>query len=183
PLGCPSRPGEPGRRFDALPPGPAKPLQVSRFEPAPGLARNVGLLPVYAGMIKPVARHLQSRTGRAGTPIRRSVLRPLPPGTPGRKPSLPFSVWHPKPRKTQAFAPSTRNTVEGSIFTPGPMVEESEIFWTNDPLAPAGFAFCTASANARTFSTSLSSGNEALPTPAWTMPAFSTRNSTEPPLA
>jgi len=33
------------------------------------------------------------------------------------------------------------------------------------------------------FSTSLSSENEALPTPACRMPAFSTRNSTEPPLA
>ena len=43
--------------------------------------------------------------------------------------------------------------------------------------------FCTASAKALMFSTSLSSLNEALPTPAWTMPAFSTRNSTEPPLA
>src|SRR6059036_628502 len=33
------------------------------------------------------------------------------------------------------------------------------------------------------FCTSLSSANDALPTPAWTMPAFSTRNSTLPPLA
>src|SRR5262245_5028398 len=33
------------------------------------------------------------------------------------------------------------------------------------------------------FSTSFSGANDALPTPAWTMPAFSTRNSTAPPLA
>ena len=33
------------------------------------------------------------------------------------------------------------------------------------------------------FSTSLPSSNDALPMPAWTMPAFSTRNSTAPPLA
>src|ERR1044072_3309785 len=33
------------------------------------------------------------------------------------------------------------------------------------------------------FCTSLSSANDALPTPACTMPAFSTRNSTFPPLA
>src|SRR5919112_1604449 len=33
------------------------------------------------------------------------------------------------------------------------------------------------------FSTSLPSSKEALPMPAWTMPAFSTRNSTAPPLA
>src|SRR5207253_2411848 len=51
------------------------------------------------------------------------------------------------------------------------------------PLAPAGRAFCTASANALMFCTRWSAGNDALPTPAWTMPAFSTRNSTEPPLA
>ena len=49
------------------------------------------------------------------------------------------------------------------------------------PLAPAGFALATESTNALMFSESFSAENEALPTAAWMMPAFSTRNSTEPP--
>ena len=75
------------------------------------------------------------------------------------------------------------NSDAGSTFTPGPMVEEIATRLMKVPLAPAGFAFCTASAKALMFCTSLSAGNDALPTPACTMPAFSTRNSTEPPLA
>ena len=55
--------------------------------------------------------------------------------------------------------------------------------WMEVPLAPAGLARATASAKARMFSTSLPSSNETLPMPAWMMPAFSTRNSTTPPMA
>src|SRR5690606_32209203 len=51
------------------------------------------------------------------------------------------------------------------------------------PVAPAVRAFTTASTNAFMFSTRAVSVKLALPTPAWTMPAFSTRNSTAPPLA
>src|SRR5262249_59011181 len=75
------------------------------------------------------------------------------------------------------------NSEAGSTFTPGPMVEDTATRLMKVPLAPAGFAFCTASANALMFWMSLSAENEALPTPACTMPAFSTPNSTEPPLA
>ena len=75
------------------------------------------------------------------------------------------------------------NSDVGSTLTPGPMVEEMATRLMKVPLAPAGLAFCTASAKALMFCTSLSAENEALPTPACTMPAFSTRNSTEPPLA
>src|SRR5215831_9810235 len=75
------------------------------------------------------------------------------------------------------------NSDAGSTFTPGPMVEEIATRLMKVPLAPAGRAFCTASANALMFCTRWSAGNDALPTPACTMPAFSTRNSTEPPLA
>ena len=63
------------------------------------------------------------------------------------------------------------------------MVEETATLCTNVPLAPAGLALATASAKALMFSTSFSAGNDALPTPAWIIPAFSARNSTEPPLA
>ena len=63
-------------------------------------------------------------------------------------------------------------SVDGSIFTPGPCVEATETRFTNVPFAPDGLALCTASAKARIFSASASSENEALPTPAWTMPAF-----------
>ena len=63
------------------------------------------------------------------------------------------------------------------------MVEEMATRLMKVPLAPAGRAFCTASANALMFCTRWSAENDALPIPAWTMPAFSTRNSTEPPLA
>ena len=46
-----------------------------------------------------------------------------------------------------------------------------------------GFALMTASAKARIFSSIAFPSKLALPMPAWTMPAFSTRNSTAPPLA
>src|SRR5215831_410464 len=75
------------------------------------------------------------------------------------------------------------NSDAGSTFTPGPMVEEMATRLMKVPLAPAGRAFCTASANALMFCTRWSAENDALPIPAWTIPAFSTRNSTEPPLA
>src|SRR6516225_4695849 len=75
------------------------------------------------------------------------------------------------------------NSDAGSTFTPGPMVEEMATRLMKVPLAPAGRAFCTASANALMFCTRWSAENDALPTPACTMPAFSTRNSTDPPLA
>jgi hypothetical protein len=58
------------------------------------------------------------------------------------------------------------------------MVDEIAIRCTNVPLAPDGLALATASAKALMFSTSLSAANYALPTPARTIPAFSTRNST-----
>ena len=51
------------------------------------------------------------------------------------------------------------------------------------PLTPAGLALVMAPMKACTLSTSASSVKLALPTPAWTMPAFSARNSTWPPLA
>src|SRR6188472_1291450 len=86
----------------------------------------------------------------------------------------------PETLKTQP-APPTR--FAGSIFTPGPMVEATATFFKNVPLAREGFAFLTASAKARMFSTSASSVKLALPTPAWIRPAFSTLNSTAPPLA
>src|SRR6185295_10711436 len=91
------------------------------------------------------------------------------------------------PAGDELFFPSPSycctNRDAGSTFTPGPMVEEIATRLMKVPLAPAGLAFCTASANALMFCTSLSAANEALPIPAWTMPAFSTLNSTEPPLA
>src|SRR5262245_25846654 len=63
------------------------------------------------------------------------------------------------------------------------MVELTETLLIYVPLEPAGFALATASTNALMFSTRAFSVKLALPTPACTMPAFSTRNSTEPPLA
>src|SRR5579885_1731269 len=73
--------------------------------------------------------------------------------------------------------------LDGAIFTPGPMVERIEIFFRYVPFAPEGLAFITLSRNAFTLATIASSLKLALPTPAWTMPAFSTRYSTAPPLA
>src|SRR5262249_30235344 len=58
------------------------------------------------------------------------------------------------------------NRVEGSTFTPGPMVDEMATRLMKWPLAPGGFAFCTASAKALMFSTSFWASNEDLPTPA-----------------
>jgi hypothetical protein len=49
-------------------------------------------------------------------------------------------------------------------------------------LGAGGLALTTASAKARMFSFELLGPKLALPTPAWTIPAFSTRNSTAPPL-
>src|SRR5262249_49322308 len=57
------------------------------------------------------------------------------------------------------------NSDAGSTFTPGPMVEEIATRLMKVPLAPAGRAFCTASANALMFCTRWSAGNDALSTP------------------
>ena len=43
------------------------------------------------------------------------------------------------------------NSDAGSTFTPGPIVEDTATRLMKVPLAPAGFAFCTASANALMF--------------------------------
>src|SRR5262249_28130454 len=75
------------------------------------------------------------------------------------------------------------NSDAGSTFTPGPRVEEIAPRLMKVPLARGGRPFCPASANALMFCPRWSAENDALPTPACTMPAFSTRNSTEPPLA
>ena len=50
------------------------------------------------------------------------------------------------------------------------------------PSRRPAWPWSTASTKARMFSASCSSPNDALPTEPWTMPAFSTRNSTAPPL-
>src|SRR6516165_8487518 len=81
------------------------------------------------------------------------------------------------------YWPNQPNRLDGSTLTPGPIVEEMATLLMKCPLAPGGLAFCTASANALMFSTSLWASNDDLPTPAWITPAFSTRNSTEPPFA
>ncbi len=57
-------------------------------------------------------------------------------------------------------------TVDGSILTPAPIVEEIATRLTYSPLAPVGFALVTASANALMFSSSALASNDALPTPA-----------------
>src|SRR3984893_456665 len=88
-----------------------------------------------------------------------------------------------KSQSDQWAWPPLLKTLAGSILTPGPMVEEIAIRLMKWPLAPCGLAFWTASAKARMLAASLSAENDALPTPAWMIPAFSTRNSTEPPLA
>jgi hypothetical protein len=51
------------------------------------------------------------------------------------------------------------------------MLELTETFWTNLPLAPLGLARTIASTNARKFSLRSSSPKLALPMPAWMMPA------------
>ena len=58
------------------------------------------------------------------------------------------------------------NSDAGSTFTPGPMLDDTATRWMKVPLAPVGFAFCTASAKALMFSTSFWASNEDLPTPA-----------------
>ena len=68
-----------------------------------------------------------------------------------------------------------------SSLTPGPIVEEIAARCRYVPFAPAGLAFVTASTKARIFCESWDSPNETLPTEPCTIPAFSTRNSTEPP--
>src|SRR5262249_54497794 len=120
-----------------------------------------------------------------------------PRSRPARPPSSATSGFTPDAAAapSAAFGPASRidarqraqracydcpNSDAGSTFTPGPMVEEIATRLMKVPLAPAGRAFCTASANALMFCTRWSAGNDALPTPACTMPAFSTRNSTEP---
>jgi hypothetical protein len=50
------------------------------------------------------------------------------------------------------------------------------IFLIKVPFEPVGFDFETASTKARMFCESCSAENDALPTPAWMMPAFSMRN-------
>src|SRR3546814_10410336 len=63
------------------------------------------------------------------------------------------------------------------------MVDDSAIFWTYLPFAPDGLAFTIASTNASKLARRSSAGKLASPIPEWMMPAFSTRNSTWPPLA
>ena len=58
------------------------------------------------------------------------------------------------------------------------MVELSDTFLMKVPLAPLGLARLIAVTSALTLAASASSLKLALPTPAWTMPAFSARNST-----
>ena len=60
---------------------------------------------------------------------------------------------------------------------PGPMVELIDTFLMKVPLAPLGRARLIALTSAFTLAAIASSLNDALPTPAWTMPAFSARNS------
>src|SRR5688572_33327261 len=107
--------------------------------------------------------HLQSRTGsdRTECPPARFRRALAPPA--------------------KRFRTQLAESEAGSTRTPGPCVEVTATRFKNVPLAPDGFALVTASAKARMFSSSACSVNEALPTPAWTIPAFSTRNSTAPP--
>jgi hypothetical protein len=63
------------------------------------------------------------------------------------------------------------------------MEELSATFLTYLPLAPAGLARTIASTNASKLRRRSSFEKLALPMPEWMMPAFSTRNSTWPPLA
>jgi len=65
---------------------------------------------------------------------------------------------------------------------PGPIVEVTCADLTYLPLAAAGLARSTASMNARVLASSCSTLNDFLPTRPWMIPAFSTRNSTLPPL-
>src|SRR5262249_23655443 len=132
----------------------------------------------------------------SGTIRRRRTSRRRPAGTGTRNPegnaenprAMPWTVPTPLLWTNLTVAPAAVNqppscTDDGSTFTPGPIVEVTAMRCTKVPLAPDGLAFWTASMKALMFSTSFSAGNEALPTPAWTIPAFSTRNSTAPPLA
>src|SRR5262249_7756092 len=143
---------EPTTRFK-----PISRLRLSRIH------RTVRL-PSHAGpkRLKRVTAHLQSRTG----------LDRFSQSDPSGVKSVPQLQKTPAP-------PPVR--LAGSIFTPGPMVEATAIFFKNVPLAPDGFAFITASAKARMLSTRAFSLKLALPTPAWIRPAFSTLNSTAPP--
>src|SRR3954453_5058032 len=87
------------------------------------------------------------------------------------------------PRKSQSaqietiFQPSMLGT---STLTPGPMVELRLARFRYVPLAPDGLALLIASQKALTLATSWSAAKLALPTPACTVPAFSTRHCTCP---
>src|SRR5262249_15711243 len=64
------------------------------------------------------------------------------------------------------------NSDAGSTFTPGPMVEEIATRLMNVPLAPAGRALCTPSANPLMFCTTCPPRNAALPAPRRHNPGF-----------
>ena len=115
---------EPTTRFK-----PISRLRLSRIH------RTVRL-PSHAGpkRLKRVIPHLQSWTG----------LDRFSQSDPSGLKSVPNL------QKTHAPPPVR---LAGSIFTPGPMVEATAIFFKNVPLAPDGFAFITASAKARMFLT------------------------------
>ena len=63
---------------------------------------------------------------------------------------------------------------------PGPIVVLTVTFFTYTPFAVCGFALKMISMIAVKLAVSFSGSNEALPNGTWTMPAFSTRNSTLP---
>src|SRR4029077_17600872 len=134
-----------------------------------------------------VCRDAQRRADKLGRHARCALCRPLGAFCQGsfQVPGVFFAKLPAKSARAlpHQWAAPVPKRLGISTLTPGPIVEEIAtrlLYWT---FAPAGLGFCTASAKALMFSTSLSSENEALPTPAWTMPAFSTRNSTDPPLA
>src|SRR5688572_32780322 len=80
------------------------------------------------------------------------------------------------------FFAAAASTWVSSIFTPGPLVDETVMLRRYLPFAAAGLARTMLSISAAALSTRFCGGNDVLPTGACTMPVLSTRNSTLPAL-
>ena len=151
-------------------PGPASPAPEARV-PCDDVPTRLDPHPpsALAGFplnIAEEARHRRSRTGGvSGGPAHRPSR-----GRAGRE-----TVEKIRP-------PLRRDSGGRSSLTPGPIVELSDTFLMKVPLAPPVWRLDRAD-QGPTLAAIASSLNEALPTPAWTMPAFSARNSIEPALA
>src|SRR6266540_890380 len=125
-----------------------------------------------------------SRLGGSDLTIRlaSSSLRPLALGTKRARclgPETPAAPLPPGNFEFLRYAWCAASSATSTLM-PGPMVVLTVTFFTYRPFAVCGFALKMISMMTLKLALSLSGSNDAFPNGTWTIPAFSTRNSTLP---